>query len=64
MEIEGIAYTVDWNSFKKGSSFFIPCNHPVKAKKTITITLKRLKMSVATKVVVEDGVKGLRIWRT
>ena len=33
------------------------------ARGTIAAISKRLKMTTVTKVVIEDGVKGLRVWR-
>ena len=46
-----------------GYSIFIPCLDPDAAKKDILRVTKRLKMEVLFKVVIEEGVKGLRIWR-
>jgi hypothetical protein len=46
-----------------GYSIFIPCLNPSAAKKDVLRVTKRLKIDVAFKVVIEDGVKGLRIWR-
>jgi len=46
-----------------GYSFFIPCLDPDNAWKTIKPILKRLKFKTVHKVVIEDGVRGIRIWR-
>jgi hypothetical protein len=61
--IETVEYSVNWKTFHKGCSFFIPCVNPVAALPTIKETIKRLKMEVVTKVVILEGVRGLRVWR-
>lgn len=63
MLVEKISYNVNWKNFKVGYSIFVPCLDPDAAKKDILRVTKRLKMEVIFKVVIEDGVKGLRIWR-
>ena len=64
MNIEGVNYEINWKKFKKGFSFFIPCNDAVVTRNNIAKITKRLKMSTTTKVVIEEGIKGLRVWRT
>ena len=63
MRVEKVSYEINWTGFKVGSSFFIPCLDPKTAWKDIAPTLKRLKYTVVQKVVIEDGVRGIRIWR-
>lgn len=64
MLVEKISYDVNWKGFKRGSSIFIPCLDPKNALKNEVLPFfKRTKMRVVTKVVIEEGVKGLRIWR-
>lgn len=63
MLVEKISYKIDWRKFRKGTSFFIPCLNPVKAKQEILRTTKRLKIDVLTKVVIEEGIRGIRVWR-
>jgi hypothetical protein len=63
MLVEKISYNVNWKNFKVGYSIFIPCLDPDTAKKDILRVTKRLKLEVIFKVVIEEGVKGLRIWR-
>jgi hypothetical protein len=46
-----------------GYSFFVPCIDPKAARETLHNVTHRLKINTVTKVVVEDGVKGLRVWR-
>jgi len=63
MRIENIRYRVDWSKFEQGSSFFIPCIDVEEARREIDMVTRRLKLYVITQVVVENGVKGLRVWR-
>jgi hypothetical protein len=63
MVVEKVSYQIDWRKFKKGTSFFIPCLDCRKAKKEILCTTDRLKINVLQKVVIEDGIRGLRVWR-
>ena len=63
MRIQGISYNVNWKNFKVGTSFFVPCLDEVAAKEEVLRVTKRLKMQVLIKIVIEEGVKGLRIWR-
>ena len=63
MLVEKVSYKIDWRKFKKGTSFFIPCLDCKEAKTEILCTTNRLKMKVLTKVVIEEGIRGLRVWR-
>jgi hypothetical protein len=63
MLVENVSYQINWKAFRKGTSIFIPCINPPSAKDEIMATMRRLKINVVTKVVIEDGVRGMRIWR-
>ena len=63
MVIEKIPYQINWAKFKRGTSFFVPCIDDKAAKAEIAATMKRLRIDYVTKLVVEEGIKGLRIWR-
>jgi|TARA_R110002095_G_scaffold51216_4_gene44806 hypothetical protein len=63
MQVEKIVYEINWVKFKVGCSFFVPCLDPRKSRKKIVDVTKRLGYKVATKVVITDGVRGIRIWR-
>ena len=63
MRIEQVTYEIDWSKFHKGYSFFVPCIDHDKARMDLNETIKRLQMQVFTKVTIEDGIKGLRVWR-
>lgn len=63
MRIDGVDYTLDWKDFTVGSSFFVPCLHDEEARETINRKMTRLGYKVLIKVVVEDDIRGLRVWR-
>jgi hypothetical protein len=63
MLVEKISYNVDWKKFKVGYSMFIPCLDPTQAKKDILRVTDRLKVDVLLKIVIEEGVQGIRMWR-
>jgi hypothetical protein len=63
MQIEGVAYEVNWKAFKKGTSIFIPCLDPRQAKAQLLVVTKRLRLKVLIKVTIQDGIRGLRVWR-
>lgn len=63
MVVEKVAYKIDWRKFKRGTSFFIPCLDPKKAKPEILRTTNRLQMKVLMRTVIEEGIRGLRVWR-
>jgi len=42
---------------------FIPCLDPAQAKKDILRVTDRLKIDVLLKIVIEEGVQGIRMWR-
>ena len=63
MLVEKVSYQIDWTKFKAGWSFFIPCLHPPSARQVILKETKRLKLKAVTKVVIEGGVQGIRVWR-
>ena len=63
MLVENVSYQINWKAFKKGTSIFIPCLDHRTAKDEVMSTMKRLKVKVAIKVVIVDGVRGMRIWR-
>jgi hypothetical protein len=63
MQVNGVNYEVDWTKFKVGRSFFVPCLDAEEARTAVKNTMNRLGFKVKVKLVVEDGFRGLRIWR-
>jgi hypothetical protein len=63
MIIDGITYQLSWQDFSVGSSFFVPCLNDKAARKLIEFKMSRLGYAVIVKLVIEDGIRGLRVWR-
>lgn len=63
MRINDLDYRIAWRRFKRGTSFFVPCLRLDEGKETVLKVTKRLGYRVAIKIVIEDGIKGLRVWR-
>ena len=63
MKIEKVTYEINWKKFKRGHSFFIPCLNTTQTKADITNVTGRLRYKTVTKAVIEDGVRGVRVWR-
>lgn len=63
MLVEGVKYEINWRKFRPGTSIFIPCLDPVRAKAQVIAVTKRLRINILTKVVIVDGIRGLRVWR-
>ena len=63
MVVDGVTYGVNWRKFAVGTSFFVPCIHTEQAKEDVQRVTRRFKFRVVIKVVIEDGIRGLRVWR-
>jgi hypothetical protein len=63
MVVEGVSYQIDWRKFKRGTSIFIPCLDCAKARSDIGEVLTRLEIKFVSRISIEEGVQGLRIWR-
>lgn len=63
MVVDGVRYEVNWRKFAVGASFFVPCIHAEQAKEDVQQAVRRFKFKVVTKVVIEDRIRGLRVWR-
>lgn len=63
MLVEGVKYDINWKAFRPGTSIFIPCLKPSAARTQVVAVAKRLRIKILTQVVIEEGIRGLRIWR-
>ena len=63
MQIEGVTYLVNWRRFRRGTSLFFPCLDAKRAKAQLLVVTDRLRLKVLVKPVIEDGIRGLRVWR-
>ena len=64
MRVNNLSYDVEWRRFKVGASFFVPCLWIEEGRAEIKRVTKRLGFRVLVKPVIEEGIKGLRVWRT
>jgi hypothetical protein len=63
VQFEGVEYEVNWKKFIVGSSFFIPCLNCKQVRTQLKAALKRMKLKTVMRVCIEEGVRGLRVWR-
>ena len=63
IQIHGITFNIEWDKFKRSSSFFIPCLNSKEAKRVLRIACKHQKFKIRMKVVTENKVRGVRVWR-
>jgi hypothetical protein len=63
MLVEGVKYEVNWRTFKRNKSIFVPCLNPAHAAEDILRVTKRLRVQVLMKEVIVEGIRGLRVWR-
>jgi len=63
MRLQSKLIEIEWNKFKPYSSFFIPCLNVKEMKRQIKAECKRLKFRVLVKVVTENRIRGIRVWR-
>ena len=63
MLTNGVNYQIKWPEFVPGTSIFIPAIDTESAIKAIQKESERLEFQFVHKVVIEDGIKGVRVWR-
>lgn len=63
LTVERVDYVINWKAFKRGCSFFIPCLNCRAARDEIAAVVRRFRFKAVMKVKIEDGVRGLRVWR-
>lgn len=61
---DGIKIVTNWDAMRVGASVFIPCLNTQVAKEQVVKLFKRKKWQVKTKIAIENGKLGIRIWRT
>lgn len=63
MQVAGVNYEINWRGFTKGSSMFFPCLDPEVARREINVVTQRMQFKIITRIEVQDGIRGLRVWR-
>ncbi len=63
LDPDGIKIIVDWKNFVIGSSVFIPCINTCKLKEQCNKISQRKEWRIDTRVLIQDGKLGVRVWR-
>lgn len=63
MRILNIPLLIEWDKFKVGTSFFVPCIDRKLTQRFVEEEAQRLKLNVVCKQVIEKKKYGLRVWR-
>ena len=63
MRILNIPLLIEWDKFKVGTSFFVPCIDRKLTQRFVEEEAQRLKLNIVCKQVIEKGKYGLRVWR-
>lgn len=63
MRLQSKLIEIDWTKFHPYSSFFIPCLDVKDMKQQVKAECKRMKFKVLIKVVTENRIRGIRVWR-
>jgi|TARA_R110000822_G_scaffold9445_4_gene36622 hypothetical protein len=61
---DGVTITVDWGAMEVDMSVFVPCINSEEAKLQAEKVAKKQGWRVKTQPRIEDGIFGVRIWRT
>ena len=64
MKIANLQVLVEWEKFQPGTSFFIPCIDRKGMERQIRDEAEHLKVDMVCKHVIENGMYGVRIWRS
>lgn len=63
MQLQTKTLEIEWTKFKPYASFFIPCLNVKEMRQQIKIECSRLKYKILVKVVTENRIRGIRVWR-
>jgi hypothetical protein len=63
LKILNLPLLIQWDRFKPGTSFFVPCIDRALTERFVTTEARRLQINVICKHVIEKGKYGVRVWR-
>ena len=63
LQIAAVDYDVQWGKFRKGTSLFFPCLDRKAAVKALKRVAAKQKIQVVIREVIEEGIRGVRMWR-
>jgi len=61
---DGVRISVDWSNMPVGASIFVPCVNTTEAIAQTKKLFKEFGWSMDSRIRVESGKLGVRIWRT
>lgn len=61
---DGVRIVIQWGKFTVGTSIFVPCINTKKAREQLKAITNRKKMKTESRVCTENGLLGIRVWRT
>ncbi len=61
---DGVRVVIDWDKFVVGTSMFIPCINTTLAVRELTKITSDRSQQIISKIIIEKGCLGVRIWRT
>ena len=61
---DGVRVVINWDALVVGASMFIPCINTNQATQQLTTITDKKGWKTTTKVTVESGKLGFRMWRT
>jgi len=64
LKLLNVPLLVQWEKFKPGTSFFVPCIDRVLTERFIQTEARRLGLTIICKHVIEKNKYGVRVWRT
>mgnify|MGYP003350582266 FL=1 len=63
LKVLNLPVMIQWDKFKVGTSFFIPCIDRKVTQRFVETEAKRIGVQIICKQVVEKNRYGLRVWR-
>ena len=63
LKILNLPLLIQWEKFKPGTSFFVPCIDRKLTERFVKAEAKRMGIDVICKQVIEKNKYGLRVWR-
>jgi hypothetical protein len=61
---DGVKIVVEWGAMDVSTSIFIPCINTEEAKKQVKNVFIERNWGFLSKICIENGCLGLRVWRT
>ena len=61
---DGVRVVINWDALVVGASMFIPCINTNQATQQLTTITDKKGWKTTTKITVESGKLGVRMWRT